>query len=66
MHYCSAVKHLQKEGYEASNATGGTNWQKYLMPRYQKIIFFPELWTGSEKENWGVRPVLHEAEKAYH
>jgi tryptophan 2,3-dioxygenase len=66
MHYCSAVKHLQKEGYEASNATGGTNWQKYLMPRYQKIIFFPELWTGPEKENWGARPVLHEAEKAYH
>jgi tryptophan 2,3-dioxygenase len=34
-------------------ATGGTNWQKYLPPRFQKRIFYPELWTTEEYENWG-------------
>lgn len=34
-------------------ATGGTNWQKYLPPRLQLIMFFPELWTEEEKLNWG-------------
>jgi tryptophan 2,3-dioxygenase len=38
---------------EDIKATGGTNWQKYLPPRFQKIIFFPELWTEQEKEEWG-------------
>ena len=35
-------------------ATGGTNWEKYLPPRFQKIIFFPELWTKKEKDEWGI------------
>ena len=34
-------------------ATGGTNWQKYLPPRFQKRIFYPELWSDTEKEEWG-------------
>jgi tryptophan 2,3-dioxygenase len=34
-------------------ATGGTNWQKYLPPKRQHVLFFPELWTEKEKENWG-------------
>ena len=34
-------------------ASGGTNWQKYLPPRFQKRIFYPELWSNDEKENWG-------------
>ncbi|MHB8401958.1 MAG: tryptophan 2,3-dioxygenase family protein, partial [Bacteroidia bacterium] len=34
-------------------ATGGTNWQKYLPPRFQKRMFFPALWTDTEKEEWG-------------
>ena len=37
--------------YDAS--TGGTNWQKYLPPRFQQIIYFPELWSEEEKQNWG-------------
>ncbi len=52
VHYKSAVRYLQqKEGDIA--ATGGTNWQKYLPPRFQKRIFFPDLWTEQEREQWG-------------
>ena len=52
MHYKSAVRYLQKD-VEDIAATGGTNWQKYLPPRFQKRIFYPELWTSEELEEWG-------------
>jgi len=52
MHYKSAVRYLQGDP-DIIAATGGTNWQKYLPPRFQKIIFYPELWTAQEKEEWG-------------
>ena len=51
-HYKSAVKYLQKDP-EDIKATGGTNWQKYLPPRYQIRVFYPELWTKEELEEWG-------------
>ncbi len=51
-HYKSAVRYLQKDP-EDIKATGGTNWQKYLPPRFQKRIFYPELWTEDEILNWG-------------
>ncbi len=51
-HYKSAVRYLQRTNDDIA-ATGGTNWQKYLPPRFQKRIFYPELWTESEKEDWG-------------
>jgi tryptophan 2,3-dioxygenase len=51
-HYKSAVRYLQKDPEDIA-ATGGTNWQKYLPPRFQKRIFYPELWTAEEIENWG-------------
>ena len=51
-HMRSASKYL-KRNPEDIKATGGTNWQKYLPPRFQRIIFFPELWTENEKEGWG-------------
>jgi tryptophan 2,3-dioxygenase len=35
-------------------ATGGSDWQKYMHPRYQRRIFFPELWNADELENWGI------------
>ncbi len=35
-------------------ATGGSDWQKYMHPKYQRRIFFPELWSQDELENWGV------------
>lgn len=51
-HFKTAVKYLQKDPQDIA-ATGGTNWQKYLPPRFQKRIFYPELWTDEELENWG-------------
>lgn len=49
-HYKYAVKYLYKG---AVNSTGGTNWQKYLPPRFQKRIFFPDVWTEQEINEWG-------------
>ena len=51
-HYRSAVRYLQRDP-EDIKATGGTNWQKYLPPRFQKCIFFPDLWTQEEQDEWG-------------
>jgi tryptophan 2,3-dioxygenase len=58
-HYKSAVRYLQKDPVDIA-ATGGTNWQKYLPPRFQKVIFFPELWTEHEKDEWGKGWVVKE------
>jgi tryptophan 2,3-dioxygenase len=52
MHYKSAVRYLQKDPEDIA-ATGGTNWQKYLPPRFQKRIFYPELWSENEHRDWG-------------
>lgn len=51
-HYNSA-NHYLNSGNEAVGATGGSEWVKYMHPKYQKRIFFPELWTEQEKNNWG-------------
>ena len=51
-HYKSAVRYLQNTEDDVP-ATGGTNWQKYLPPRFQKRIFYPGLWSEKEIENWG-------------
>jgi tryptophan 2,3-dioxygenase len=51
-HYRSAVRYLAKQPADA-RATGGTNWQKYLPPRFQKRIFFPFLWSPEEQAEWG-------------
>lgn len=51
-HYKSAVRYLNKDSADIA-ATGGTNWQKYLPPRFQKRIFYPALWSDQEKEEWG-------------
>ena len=51
-HYKAAAHYiLGKDG--DGEATGGSDWQKYMHPKYQKRIFFPELWSEEEKENWG-------------
>jgi tryptophan 2,3-dioxygenase len=52
-HYKAAGKYLNS-GKEKAEATGGSEWQKYMHPKYQKRIFFPDLWTEKELENWGV------------
>lgn len=56
-HYKSAVRYLQrKQG--AIAATGGTNWQDYLPPKFQRIVFFPDLWSAEELADWGKRWVV--------
>lgn len=52
-HLKSAGAYLKKDP-EDIKATGGTNWQKYLPPRFQRRMFFPELWTPTEQEEWGI------------
>lgn len=52
VHYKSAVTYLQQNTEDIA-ATGGTNWQKYLPPRFQKRIFYPGIWTDQELEDWG-------------
>lgn len=53
------LAHIKTAGYylnskgENKAATGGSEWQKYLHPSYQRRIFFPQLWTAQEIENWG-------------
>lgn len=58
MHMGSAYKYLKKDKSDLE-ATGGTNWKEYLPPSFQKIIFFPEIWSEEEKNNWGKQWVGH-------
>ncbi|GGF45038.1 tryptophan 2,3-dioxygenase family protein [Echinicola rosea] len=58
-HYKSAVRYLHRAPADIA-ATGGTNWQKYLPPRFQKVVFYPELWTEKEIDEWGKGWVVKE------
>ena len=51
-HYNAAAKYLDS-GTEEAEATGGSEWKKYMHPKYQRRIFFPDLWSKEELENWG-------------
>lgn len=51
-HYKSAVRYLQMKASDIP-ATGGTNWQQYLPPRFQRRVFYPALWSDEEMNNWG-------------
>jgi len=51
-HY-NAARHYIESGTGDGEATGGSDWKKYMHPKYQRRIFFPELWTEEELENWG-------------
>jgi len=51
-HYHAAEKYLESSGKKVE-ATGGSDWKKYMHPRYQRRIFFPELWSEAELANWG-------------
>ncbi|UKM65800.1 tryptophan 2,3-dioxygenase family protein [Flavobacteriaceae bacterium GSB9] len=51
-HYNTA-NHYLNIGGKTTEATGGSEWVKYMHPKYQKRIFFPDLWTEKEKEEWG-------------
>ena len=58
MHMGSAHRYLRRESVDIE-ATGGTNWKEYLPPSFQKIIFFPELYSDQELNNWGKQWVDH-------
>ncbi|MBT8268617.1 MAG: tryptophan 2,3-dioxygenase [Flavobacteriaceae bacterium] len=51
-HYNAAVHYILGADGDGE-ATGGSDWQKYMHPKYQRRIFFPELWTQEELDNWG-------------
>ena len=52
-HYKAAAHYILGEDGDGE-ATGGSDWQKYMHPKYQKRIFFPELWSQEELDNWGM------------
>ena len=54
MAHLNAAKKYLNSGEGSAEATGGSDWQKYMHPKYQKRIFFPELWSEDELENWGI------------
>ncbi|MBX7163441.1 MAG: hypothetical protein K1X49_07090 [Saprospiraceae bacterium] len=47
-HYHAAEKYIG-----GGEATGGSDWRKYMLPKYQRRIFFPELWSEEDLKNWG-------------
>ncbi len=51
-HYHAAEKYLESGGKKAE-ATGGSDWKKYMHPKYQRRIFFPDLWSEDELARWG-------------
>ncbi|MGO3182635.1 MAG: tryptophan 2,3-dioxygenase family protein [Aequorivita sp.] len=52
VHLETAQHYLDRKG-ETKAATGGSEWKKYLHPKYQQRKFFPELWSAEEIKNWG-------------
>ncbi len=51
-HFKAAKKYIESEA-GPQEATGGSDWKKYMLPQYQRRIFFPELWSEEELANWG-------------
>lgn len=47
------AEHYLESGEEQKAATGGSAWKKYLHPAHQRRIFFPELWSEQELNDWG-------------
>ena len=52
-HYNAAGKYLNS-GKGSAEATGGSEWQKYMHPKYQRRMFFPDLWGKEELDDWGI------------
>ncbi|WP_375241825.1 tryptophan 2,3-dioxygenase family protein [Lacinutrix sp.] len=51
-HYNTA-NHYLNIGGKTVEATGGSEWVKYMHPKYQRRIFFPDLWSQQELDDWG-------------
>lgn len=52
-HFNAAKKYIESDKTGNGEATGGSDWKKYMLPKYQRRIFFPELWTKEELDSWG-------------
>ena len=52
-HLNVAIKYIDQSGLGDGEATGGSEWKKYMHPKYQRRIFFPDLWSSDELANWG-------------
>lgn len=50
-HLNTARTYLDKKG-ENKDATGGSEWKKYLHPKHQQRSFFPWIWKEDEMLNW--------------
>lgn len=53
VHLETAQHYLDSRG-ENKAATGGSEWKKYLHPKYQQRKFFPTLWSDDEIKQWGI------------
>ncbi len=51
--HLKTARHYLESKTETKAATGGSEWKKYLHPRFQQRKFFPHLWSDSEKDSWG-------------
>lgn len=51
-HLNAARKYIESSA-GPQEATGGSDWKKYMHPKYQRRIFFPELWSEEELRTWG-------------
>lgn len=53
-HYNAARYYIGgSDNQDAVEATGGSDWTKYMLPKYQKRVFFPEVWSTQELADWG-------------
>ena len=53
MEHYKTASHYLESGKNKEEATGGSDWKKYMHPKYQRRVFFPKLWTNDEMKNWG-------------
>ena len=53
MGHLNAAKKYIDSGKGTGEATGGSDWKKYMHPKYQRRIFFPALWSEDELKSWG-------------
>ena len=53
-HYNAARYYIGgSDNQDELEATGGSDWTKYMLPKYQKRVFFPEVWSTQELADWG-------------
>ena len=53
MGHLNAARKYIDSGKGNGEATGGSDWKKYMHPKFQRRIFFPALWSEEELKNWG-------------